>query len=161
MDISDFKVIGYDKFSVTYLGVESHYSDGAPSIGKDFSGTVHYSASYELPKAPEKGERYRIVLEDCAVSATVLIDGVRVGDVGMLPMLTEVDGGLLSGSGEISILLSNTAANEIVAKRELIFKTFPIAEIGTYDAVYTDKMPEFEKRQPELKFGKVRIERLK
>lgn len=158
--VDGFCAVSHDRFLVTYSGTESKHYDRAPVIAEDFSGTVLYEARLVLPEEPRSEDRYRIVLEDSSVSASVLIDGVKICDVGISPMQSEIPGKLLKRDCVIGIKLSNTAANELVAKKQFIFDTFPKAEIGLYTTHYPDRQAFFEERRPPLKLGKVRIEKL-
>ncbi len=161
VEVKDFRAASHDRFLVTYTGCELKHYDFAPEINSDFSGTVYYIADYKLKREPSPEEKYRIVLEDTSVSASVLIDGVKVGDTGLMPMFAEVSGDRFKKSGKIEVRVSNTAANELVAKKEMIFNTFPKAEVGVYSTAYPDRQLMFEERRPALKFGKVRIEKIK
>jgi len=159
-EVTGFKAISYKRFTVDHFGIHSSERQGAPGLDESFSGEVTYYAPYELPDEPKAGEVYRLRLEDTSVSASVRIDGKVVCDLGLLPMVTELDGSQLLRRGEIEITVANTAANELVAKEEFIKSTFPHAEVGAYATIYTDKMTEFEKRRPELKLGRVFIEKM-
>ena len=161
IEISGFEAVGYDRFLVTYNGCESKHFEGTPEITEDFSGTVFYEADYTLPFEPSCGERYRISLLDTSVSASVLIDGRKVCDLGMLPMTGYIPSELLKKSGKIEIRVSNTASNELVAKKDFILNTFPKAEVGIYTVNYSDRQAYFEERRPPLRFGRVLIEKLK
>ena len=155
-EISNFKENGYDRYILDFGGVRSEsHSEKAP-LGDDFSGTVYYEASYELCAAPESTDVFRIRFEDTATSATVYLDGEYACSVGMNPMYADIPASLLKKSGKITVAISNTAANEDIAKRE-INEWFPNAEVG----VYIPKMTVFESRRPELKLGKVILEKLK
>lgn len=159
--VDGFVPVGYERFLVTYRGIESQYCEGAPMIGEDFSGTVHYLADYTLPNEPKAFERYRILLENTSASAMVLIDGKEACTLGMLPMEAEISGADLKKCGKIEIRVSNTAANELVAKKEFINNTFPKAEVGIYTTAYPDRQAYFEERRPPLKFGRLIIKKLR
>jgi len=62
----------------------------------------------------------------------------------------------LPQSGIMEITVANTSANEIVAKQDVI-NEFPKAEIGPYNKI---SLP-FEENAPEIRFGKVTIEKVK
>ncbi len=156
VSVEGFEERGYDRYIIDYHGIRKEsFTDAAP-ISDDFSGTVYYEADYELPKAPSAGERYRISLDDTTVSATVLLDGEYACNVGMTPMYAYLPTALLKKSGRITIALSNTAANEAVARRH-INESFPTAEVGGY----IPRITVFEKRLSAHKLGKVTIEKLK
>ena len=154
-EITGFESSEYDRFVFDFFGVHSEHHIGEAPVGEDFSGTVYYTAPYTLKRKPKAGERYRVRLEDSSVSATVLIDGEAVATVGMTPMVAELPAEMLGKSGTITVMLSNTPANELVAKRETN-ESFPKAEVGSY----IPKMTKFESRRPELKLGRVFIEKM-
>ena len=154
-EISGFVEIGYDRFMLDYHGIKKESFEGAAPIGDAFSGTVYYKASYKLDSEPKAGDKYRVRLLDTETSATVLIDGAQACTVGMKPMCGYIPAELLKKCGEITVAVSNTAANELVANRA-INESFPKAEVGGY----VPKMTVFETRQPALMLGKVIIEKL-
>ena len=82
-------------------------------------------------------------------------------DLGITPMYADISGSLLKKKGNITVKVSNTAANELVAKKQFINDTFPKAEVGAYTNIYTDRQTLFEERRPPLKFGKLKIKKLK
>ena len=61
----------------------------------------------------------------------------------------------LKKAGKIELLVSNTAANEILAKMDVI-TSHPKAEVGSYN----ERMKPFESRRPLLKLGEVKLERI-
>ena len=77
--------------------------------------------------------------------------------LGITPMVGIIDGGLLDGCGRIEITVANTAADEVIARDDII-TSYPKAEIGIG---YRPRLKEFEKRRPVLRFGRVRIEKLR
>ena len=152
VEIDGFKASEYERFVVDYTGIRKESYSGSHEIDGDFSGTVYYTADYSLKKSPMKNGEYRIRLEDTSVSATVLIDGKYVCDVGMTPMVAYVPADAFKKSGKITVAVSNTPANELIAKKHINL-SFPEAEVGGY----ISKMNRFEIRKPELKLGKVYI----
>ena len=100
------------------------------------------------------GERYRIVLDGFSVSAEVRIGRAQIA-LGITPMVGIVDGGQLDRVGKIEITVANTAADEVIAKDDVIM-SYPTAEIGIG---YRPRLEKFEKRRPVLRFGRVRIEK--
>ena len=160
VEIDGFKAQRYDRFTIEYYGIHNEHHDGVPTVTEDFSGTVYYTADYELKEAPKAKDRYRIALEGFSVSAEVKLDGKYACDLGMSPMQAIIPAGLLKKRGKIEIAVSNTAANELVSKREFIKNTFPMAEIGAYAMGKSGSMPTFEERRAPLLFGKVKIEKL-
>ena len=155
-EISDFKIKGYDRTVIDHVKVSSVHYEGEPVIDEDFSGTVIYSANYDLPFIPSDDEQYYISLDGFSVSAEVRLDGKYACDLGMTPMKAVLPKGMLKKNGVIEIAVSNTAANEILAKTNVI-SSFPAAEIGPYASGEYGHMYEFESRRPPLKFGKVFI----
>lgn len=156
VEVKDFKAKSYDRFVIDYPGIRKENHEGAAPIGDEFSGTVYYEAKYTLKSEPQTGEKYRVRLEDTSVSATVLLDGKYASDVGMTPMYANLPTELLSRNGVITVALSNTAANELVARRD-INESFPKAEVGSY----IPRMTKFEERRAELRLGRVFIEKIK
>lgn len=122
----------------------------------DFSGELTYRIRYHLPAAPQCGERYRLTLTDTAVTARVSVNGNTVATLGLTPMQAVIDGGVLEEHGELLITVSNTFANEITAKQELIH-SFPSAEIGPYN----EKAQIYEQNKPLPQLGTVLFEKLK
>ena len=151
--VTDFAIVGYDRYTVDHRGVSTAYHVGEPTVDESFSGSIHYVTRYALPFAPKAGERYRLSLADTSVSASVLVNGSKVCDMGLTPMAAEIDGAQLPQNGELCVIVSNTASNETVAKREFVANYFPKAEIGPYILRYADKLPIFELRRPPLHFG--------
>ena len=156
VEVAGFEAVEYDKFNVDYAGVSKTSCLGKAKIDESFSGTVYYTADYKLKSSPKDGECYRIRLEDTSVSATVLIDGEYVCDMGMTPMYAYIPATALKKSGKITVAVSNTASNELIANHD-VYASLPKAEVGSY----LPKMTVFESRMPELKFGKVFIEKIK
>ena len=154
-EISGFKISGYDRFNIDRYKITTKYFEGEPTVDENFSGTVHYIAEYTLPFTPDENAIYVISLDGFSVSARVSLDGEYACDLGMTPMEAIIPRGMLKESGIIEIAVSNTAAGEIIAKDSLI-RTFPEAEVGPYHV----EQIEFEKRRPELKFGRVYIEKI-
>ena len=75
-------------------------------------------------------------------------------------MSAEISGDMIPMCAKIEIKVSNTAANELTAKKDFIFNTFPNAEIGLYSAK-PDKQASFEERCYAPRLGKVIIEKMK
>ena len=76
--------------------------------------------------------------------------------LGMSPMSVTVPGKYLKRKGEIEITVANTAADEIVAKRSVIYQ-HPLAEVGD---MYQKRMAEFEEKAAKLSIGTATIEKL-
>ena len=155
ISIKDLRPISYKQLVIEYEGLTNVYGDGMPELDKTFSGEILYRGTYEFDKAPKAKERYRIVLDGFSVTARVRI-GKFEATVGMSPMSVTVPGRYLKKQGEIEITVANTAADEIVAKRELIHM-HPIAELNP---MYQQKMRVFEEAACGLKIGEAYIEKL-
>ena len=67
-------------------------------------------------------------------------------------MVAYVSGAMFKKSGKIEVAVSNTAANEILAKMDVIM-SHPRYEVGSYN----EKMQPFESRRPALTFGSLEI----
>ncbi len=153
--LSDFTATRYDRFVIEYEGIKSLRFDGEPTLDENFSGTVFYEAGYKLPEEPKAGDTYRITLSDTATSARVSVDGQYACDLGITPMVGYIPAELFKSEGKIELAVSNTAANEILAKMDVIL-SHPKAEVGCYNP----KMIEFESRRPKLAFGTAKIEKV-
>ena len=70
-------------------------------------------------------------------------------------MVAYIPGEKLKKTGKIELLVSNTAANEILAKMDVIM-SHPKAEVGSYN----ERMKPFESRRPALKLGRVILEKI-
>ena len=151
----ELMAVGYKQFKIDYHGISNAYGEGMPKIDEAFSGEVSFVAEYELSSLPKAGEKYRILLDGFSVSACVEVGGERI-TLGMTPMAAVIDGKHLEKRGEIRVTVANTAANEILAKQDVIL-AHPAAEVGSYNG----KMPVFESRRAPLKVGRIIIEKLK
>ncbi len=154
VEAGELEAVCYKQFLVTYDGLANKYGEGMPILDRDFSGEITYKASYTLPEAPKAGESYRITLDGFGVTAVVKL-GDKSYPLGMTPMAVTVDGSELSACGELTVTVANTAANEILAKDEII-NSHPLAEVGAYQ----DKTRVFEARRHPMKIGKILLERL-
>ena len=142
------------RFLIDYYGFKHQMGEGMPELDKDFSGEVTVAVDYELPEKPFEGELYRIILDGFSVTASLDISGKRFS-AGMTPMYIELDGGLLEKRGILNLTVANTAANEVIAKNDVIV-SHPKAEVGNYHS----RILVFEERRPPLKIGIVKIEKL-
>lgn len=156
VEITDFTPVRVRRFTLSLTGIDMEDIDADSVPEQDFSGEITYIADYTLPYKPQADEHYRIVLENTSVSASVYLRGKKVADFGLTPMTAFVSGADLTQNGRLELVLANTAADEIVAKGDVI-NSYPSAEIGPYHAVSL----EYEKRRPQLKLGLVRIEKVK
>ena len=155
IEATDFIPIGHKRFIITYDCLTTQYGDGNISPDKDFSGEITYKGRYELPKAPEAGDRYGITLDGFSLTAMVKIGNEKFS-LGLSPMTKIIDGASFEQSGEIEITIANTSLNEIKAKEGLM-NHLPRAERGPY----LDRLSILEERVPKLKFGKVYIHKYK
>ena len=150
--IEKFTPVRYEQTVISYEGVRLHAHEGAPGSLESFSGTIFYEA--DCPVDGKAGEIYRVALGDTSVSATLLIDGEYLCDLGMSPMVAYVPADRFTKGKRITVALSNTAADEIIAKSDVI-KSHPKAEVGGY----TERMTVFESRRHRLHLGTLTIER--
>lgn len=155
LTLSDFQVKGYDRFVIEYEGIKSVRLDGEPVADEHFSGTVYYEANYKLNGNPKGGETYRITLSDTSTTARISIDGKYVCDLGITPMVGYIPAECFKNEGIIRIAVSNTSANEILSKIDII-ESHPKSEVG----VYNQRLIGFESRCPKLILGKVTIDKV-
>lgn len=125
-----------------------------------FSGEVTYRAKYELPEEPQKNAFYKISLGDTSVTASVWLENERVAVLGVNPKVAYIPAEKLQKSGEIEIVVANTAANEKVYR-------FNSESDGEYDyqkalveCDYETMALSFECDYPPFKLGKVILEKL-
>ena len=142
------------RFIIDYYGFKSELSEGMPVIDDGYSGEITLAVDYELPEKPKADEKYRICLDGFSVTASVELSGKRF-TAGMTPMYVPVPGELLEKRGLFNVTVSNTAANEVIRKNDVIL-SHPKAEVGNYHT----RILVFEERKPPLQIGTVRIERL-
>ena len=107
--------------------------------------------SMKVHTSKANGTEKADILHTMALRMTVFLP--KVCDMGMLPMSAEIDGETLPQSGELCLIVSNTASNETVAKRDFVADYFPKAEIGPYITKYVHTISTFELRRPPLAFG--------
>ena len=154
-ELTAFKPISYKQFIYEFEGLSNVFGEGEPDLEKTFSGEVTYEAEYELPETPKEGELWRIRLEDFGVWASV-----KVGDtektMGITPMTCEIPAKDLLSRGKITLTVANTAADELCAKRDVIYE-HPIYELAP---MYQQKALSFEENAQKFKFGRVFIEKL-
>ena len=153
-EVTGFAPIAHRRFVIEYDGVKNEFGDGKVDIDESFSGDVTYKAGYTLQGEPKDGESYRIRLEGFSSTALVKLGECEIS-LGMSPMTATIGGAEFEKCGEIEITVSNTAVNEIHAKTDVI-TAHPKAEFGAY----VQRLAYTESRHPELKFGKVFIEKL-
>ncbi|MBQ8880122.1 MAG: hypothetical protein IJY69_04730 [Clostridia bacterium] len=153
-EATDFKAVSYKRLVIDYDGLGNEYGEGEPVIDADFSGEITYRGNYTLPKEPAASDTFRITLEDFGVTAVVGLNGKNYS-LAITPMSFTVSGSELKKRGEFTVTVANTAANEILAKNDVI-NMHPKAEVG----VYTKRMHSFEARRHPLKLGHIVIEKL-
>ncbi|MBR2950970.1 MAG: hypothetical protein IKC46_14130 [Lachnospiraceae bacterium] len=158
VEVKEFLPVCCRKFQVTRDGISSIPVEGDVEalVTTDFSGEITYRGYYRLPSIPKAGERYRIVLEDTTVSVGIAIAGQKIATAGMSPVWAELPTEKLDQYGEIEITVANTAANEILAQKQVLH-SLPAAELGPY----YPKMYPIEAARPGLTLGKVWIEKRK
>ncbi len=154
-EISGFDAACYKKFIVTFDGLRNAFGEGMPPAYEPFSGEITYTTDYALDVSPKAGERYKLSLSGFSLTVSVVLGGKRYV-FGTTPMEVIIDGADIPSSGKIEITVANTALDEIQAKAHLK-KYYPEAELGPYLV----RIEEFEKRVPELKFGKVMLTKMK
>lgn len=152
MELHGFEIAEVRQCRISEDGISMEHVPEDTEITGSFSGEITYRTRYELPDTPMKGERYKIVLTDTALSAGIAIDGKPVATVGMTPMEAVLDGAMLSKEGIISITVANTSANEIFAKNDLIM-SLPKEIVGPY---HKSSLP-FEQDGQCIRFGKTEI----
>ncbi|MBQ2875995.1 MAG: hypothetical protein IJE25_03205 [Clostridia bacterium] len=153
-EISELKPLSYNRFVITYDGLTNEYGYGMPKVDRDFSGEITLEGEYTLAEEPCATDTYLVTLEGFGVTARVTLGGEE-HPLGMSPMAVTVSGAELSKNGKVSVVVANTAANEILAKDDII-NSHPKAEVG----LYQDRTRIFEARRHPLKIGKIKIERL-
>ena len=153
LEVTGFELVKARKYTLTHSGISMGEINISQIPEKDFSGELTYRASFSIP-AGDAEDLYCLTLEDTAVTAEIRIDGKKIADVGMTPMRAMVRG--LPQSGVLEVTVANTAANEVVARQDVIHG-FPEAEIGPYNAI---SLP-FEQNAPAIRFGKLFIEKFK
>ena len=152
--VSELLPVSYNRFVITYDGLTNEYGKGMPTVDRDFSGEITLEGEYTLPEEPKADDIYRVTLEDFGVTARVTLGGAEHA-LGMSPMAVTVSGAELAKCGKLTVVVANTAANEILAKDDVI-NAHPYAEIGAYQ----NKTRVFESRRHPLKIGTVKIEKL-
>jgi len=153
--VTDLKPVAVKQFQINSLGMEWQERETDAIADENFSGEITYAGEYCLPMMPKEGQRYRVVLEDTSVSATIVIGGERVAAVGITPMRALIPAEKLVQKGRIEIIVANTAANEILAKQDVI-NSWPKEEVGPYH----ERQCQFEVSRPPLRLGRVVLEKL-
>lgn len=158
VSLKDFLPTRCRRFTVALEGISMKDSPVDTEISDAFSGEITYRVIYELPKQPNPSDRYLFVLEDTAVSARIAVDGKQVATVGFTPMETIVTGEHFQKNGYIEITVANTAANEIVSKADLL-KMHAKEVLGP--ELWHENSLQFEKKAPKIRFGSVKLYKLK
>lgn len=153
--VGNFEWIGGKRFVILEGGLSLEDVTNPEIADGEFSGEFTYRAEYELPKEPNKGDRYKIGLLETAVSARISLDGKQVATVGIEPMEAIICGCDLKKQGTIEITVANTAGNELARKNDMIMSLPP--EIR---GPYHEKSIEYERKAPALKFGRVEMVKL-
>ena len=158
VDLKEFTTVKMKKFTITLEGICMEEFSEPVEVTDEFSGEITYQTEYELPEEPKQSDRYKLLLENTVLSARISIDGKQVATVGMTPMEAVVTGENFNKKGVIEVTVANTAANEIVAKKELI-DMHPYTVIGP--AHWHERSLQFEKDAPIIRFGNAKICKLK
>ena len=148
------EAVGYKRFVIEYNGLTNEYGPGEPAVDDDFSGEISYEYDYVLPEEPKPTDRYLIRAEGFSVTLWLRLGDDTV-DLGMTPMRRIISGEILKKSDKIIVTAANTAANEIIAKNDLII-SHPKAEVGPYHS----RILVFEERKPKLMLGEIFIDKL-
>ena len=153
-EISELTPVSYNRFIITYDGLENELGSGMPTVDRDFSGEITLTGSYSLPEEPAADDIFRITLDGFGVTARIRLEGSE-HPLGMSPMTLTVSGSELKKNGSATVVVANTAANEILAK-DAIINFHPEAEIGRYQKITR----VFEARRHPMKIGRIIIEKL-
>ncbi len=106
---------------------------------EDFSGEVELHIDYRLPENSKVGEKVLLSLDYPKRSARIY-DGDRLlGTVSAYPQTLLVDG--LSKEGTLRVILANTTANEIYAKKDTVMAEWDQSNF----AAYHERCCDFEK----------------
>lgn len=127
--LTNFKITQSKRFVITEDGIESQITDNT-NWTKDFSGEITYEFSYIIEEVDENSQ-YMIELKNTRYSAAVFVNGYNAGTCGMSPMCVYFPGKYLKKEGVISVIVSNTAANEILSKENVI-TSWDKSEMGGY-----------------------------
>ncbi|NUN95714.1 MAG: hypothetical protein HUU16_06050 [Candidatus Omnitrophica bacterium] len=79
-----------------------------------FSGTVAYESGFEVPQAPQEGERYFLDLGQVRHSADVFLNEEQVACLWTTPFQVEVTGHLKEGGNVLRLEVINLLANRII-----------------------------------------------
>jgi len=156
VEITDFKPVRARKFEIDYYGISMKPKAIEEITKTAFSGEITFSAEYELPQEVKKEDKFYLKLFDTSLTANIRINNKIIADFGLNPMKAVISGEDIPKKGVIEVTVSNSAADEVVVKEEVI-KSFPAAEVGPY----YDRIKVFEVERPALKFGKLQIIKVK
>lgn len=154
IDLKNFKAVKMKRFVVDLEGISMQEVSEPVEVNNEFSGEITYCTEYILPNEPNPTDRYKIVLEDTAVSARIVVDGKLVATVGITPMEAIVTGDKLNKNGVIEVTVANTAANEIISNKNLI-DMHPYTVVGPEQ--WNKISLQFEKNAPVIRIGNVKI----
>ena len=160
VEIGEFKAIRAERFIKETHKIYKREADLSEITQDSFSGEVTYKSSYKLPENPDKNALYRISFEDTSVSVEVRLDNQRVAVLGTTPMQAYIPAEKLQNSGEIEIVLANTAANEKVYRYNLNNNEPYDYEKARHACDYETMALSFELEPAPLKLGKVTIEKI-
>lgn len=103
--------------------------DWRAAAGDDFSGSAEYTAQFAKPF--EHGTVY-IDLGEVKYVSEVFINGASVGVRCMPPHVYAVEVETLKDENMLNIRVTNTGANEFVAKDKMLMKKYTMRRLGSY-----------------------------
>ena len=129
---------GFENIEHSENAVSVTLGDWADTVGKAFSGSCVYEASFTLPDE-KVGRAGRLGLGDVHFAAAVYINNSLVGTAITTPYCVEIPDGILGKTNTLRIVVTNTSANWYV-------------HTDYFDKWKTEELsPYFE---PELKFAR-------
>jgi hypothetical protein len=102
--------------------------------GYDFSGDALYSAIFSRPV---DGGAIYLDLGEVRYTSEVLLNGASLGVRIMAPYVYHVPPDLLRAFNKLEIRVTNTAANEYVAKSNWLTEKYTIKKLGSYHVLNT------------------------
>jgi len=160
LEIGGFEFVKAERFVKETLNIYRREATAQETKQESFSGEVTYRAKYTLPQQPQKDDFYKISLIDTSVTASVWIKGERVAVLGVTPKTAFIPAEKLDLSGEIEIVIANTAANEKVYRYNLESNGEYDYQKALVECDYETMALSFELDYPPLSLGKVVLEKL-
>jgi len=130
-EINEFEFIGAEKFEIAKCGIVKREVKEAETK-ENFSGNVTYKAKFILNEEVKDAEKVRIELAGFASTVNIAVNGELCAYFGLSPMYCDVPAGFFLKENELIITVSNTLADELIAKEEFIRENFKVNEIGPY-----------------------------